>query len=178
VDDDDVLVVHGPSRAFNPLLPEKVVEDALRRDQLAARAEWLAEWRSDIAAFLRRELVESAIDRGVTVRPPEQGVEYFAFADPSGGVGDSYTAAVAHRDAEGRCMLDCLRKTLAPFDPAQATAEIAKVLKAYGVSRVWLKHCLTCDACHCARPTVVLLSQRPFSTRRRSRPLRQRHEGR
>ncbi len=51
-DDDDVLVVHGGSRIFNPTLPEKVVEDALRRDAAAARSEWLAEWRDDIAAFL------------------------------------------------------------------------------------------------------------------------------
>jgi hypothetical protein len=69
-DDDDVLVVHGASRAFNPTLPEKIVEDALKRDAAAARAEWLAEWRDDIAAFLSPELIESAIDRGVTVRSP------------------------------------------------------------------------------------------------------------
>jgi hypothetical protein len=42
-DDDDVLVVRGPSRLFNPTLPEKVVQDALKRDPAAARAEWLAE---------------------------------------------------------------------------------------------------------------------------------------
>ena len=36
-DDDDVLVVHGASRIFNPTLPEKIVEDALKRDAAAAR---------------------------------------------------------------------------------------------------------------------------------------------
>jgi hypothetical protein len=128
-DDDDVLVVHGASRAFNPTLPEKIVEDALKRDAAAARAEWLAEWRDDIAAFLSRELIESAIDRGVTVRSPVSGVSYDAFCDPSGGLGDSFTCAVAHRDADGKAILDCLHKTAAPFDPAQATAEIAMVLK-------------------------------------------------
>ena len=33
-------------------------------------------------------------------------------------------------------MLDCLHETRAPFDPAQATQEIAKTLKAYGVTKV------------------------------------------
>jgi hypothetical protein len=94
VDDDDVLVVHGASRVFNPTLPEKVVDDALRRDPAAARAEWLAEWRDDIAAFLSRELVDAAVDRNVLVRAPLSGIEYHAFVDPSGGLGDSFTAAI------------------------------------------------------------------------------------
>ena len=50
--DDDVLVVHGASRVFNPTLPQAVIDDALKRDPAAARAEWLAEWRSDIASFM------------------------------------------------------------------------------------------------------------------------------
>ena len=62
-DDDDVLVVHGASRVFNPTLPQKIVDDALKRDPAAARAEWLAEWRDDIAAFLSRELIEAAVDQ-------------------------------------------------------------------------------------------------------------------
>ena len=37
VDDDDVLVVHGASRAFNPTLPQSIIDDALRRDPAAAR---------------------------------------------------------------------------------------------------------------------------------------------
>ena len=39
-DDDDVLVVHGASRAFNPTLPQSIIDDALKRDPAAARAEW------------------------------------------------------------------------------------------------------------------------------------------
>ena len=33
----------------------------VKRDPAAARAEWLGEWRDDIAAFLSRELVEAAV---------------------------------------------------------------------------------------------------------------------
>jgi hypothetical protein len=134
--DDDVLIVHGGSRLFNPTLPQAIIDDALKRDPAAARAEWEAQWRDDVSAFLSRELIESAVDRGVVVRAPEQGIDYHAFADPSGGISDSLACAIAHRDADGRAILDCLHETVAPFDPAQATAAIAKVLKAYGVTRV------------------------------------------
>src|SRR5262249_32912209 len=43
-DDPDVLVVHGPSRVFNPNLDPKIIETAMERDPQAAAAEWLAEF--------------------------------------------------------------------------------------------------------------------------------------
>ncbi len=79
---------------------------------------------------------ERGVDRGVAVRPPQPDTEFYAFADPSGGVGDAFTAAIAHRDADGACVLDCLHEVTAPFDPAVATREIAATLKAYGISKV------------------------------------------
>jgi hypothetical protein len=134
-DDDDILVVHGASRMFNPTLDQRVIDAALKRDPAAARSEWEASWRDDIAAFLSRQLIESAVDVGVFVRSPE-GESYVGFADPSGGVADGFSAAVAHRDADGRVILDCLHEVLPPFDPAAATKEICATLKAYGITKV------------------------------------------
>jgi hypothetical protein len=96
----------------------------------------LGEWRDDIAAFLSRDLIEAAVERGVVVRPPQPDEYYFAFADPSGGLGDSFTCGIAHRDSDGRAILDCLTETVQPFDPAAATREIVGTLKAYGIGRV------------------------------------------
>jgi hypothetical protein len=45
-------------------------------------------------------------------------------------------AIPTHREDGGAVVLDCLHETVPPFDPAQATAEIAKTLKAYSVARV------------------------------------------
>jgi hypothetical protein len=135
-DDDDVLVVRGPSRLFNPTLPQRVIDDALKRDPAAARAEWLAEWRDDVTAFLSRELIESSVDRGVLVRAPRADEFYSAFADPSGGLGDSFTAGISHRDDDGHVVLDCLMEVVPPFDPAVATQEIVRTLKEYGVGKV------------------------------------------
>src|SRR5260370_28525125 len=62
--DDDVLVVKGPSTAFNPTLPSSVIAAALERDPAAGAAEWLAEWRSDLADFVDRAVIEAAVAAG------------------------------------------------------------------------------------------------------------------
>lgn len=57
-DSERVLVASAPSRTMNPLLPQSIIDEALRDDPEAARAEYLAEFRSGISAFLDLELIE------------------------------------------------------------------------------------------------------------------------
>src|SRR5262249_25490385 len=94
-DDPAVLVWRGTSLEMNPSLPERVVADALARDESAARAEWCAEFRDDVETFVRQEAVAACVPAGVTERPPLRDVDYVAFVDPSGGSADSMTLAVA-----------------------------------------------------------------------------------
>ncbi|HTV44846.1 MAG TPA: hypothetical protein VMF05_05985 [Stellaceae bacterium] len=133
---DDVLVVRGPSTAFNPTLPQSVIDAAIERDPEAAAAEWLAEWRSDLADFVDRRVVDAVVVPGRFELPPISGVRYAAFCDPSGGSSDSMALAVAHADADGRGVLDALREVRAPFSPAAVVAEFAAVLRSYGISEV------------------------------------------
>jgi hypothetical protein len=133
--DDEVLVVYGPSTAFNPSLPQSVIDAALARDPEAAAAEWLSVWRSDISDFFDRELVATAIDRGVIVRPPRPSLQYHAFADPSGGRGDSFTLAISH--AEGSSVVvDLIFETRAPFDPGLVVHDLAEILRQYSIYEV------------------------------------------
>jgi len=128
--DGDVLVIKAPSIVFNPTLDQATIDQALAEDPFAARAEWLAEFRDDISSWAPRELIEAAVDHGVLARPPRSGAYYIAFADPSGGVGDAFTCAVAH--AEGQAaILDCLVEVASPFSTDAAVAQIAQVLKSY-----------------------------------------------
>jgi hypothetical protein len=133
--DPSVLVIHAPSTALNPNLPQSVIDAALARDYEAAAAEWLSVWRSDLSDFLDRELISSAVDAGVAVRAPQQGVRYKAFADPSGGRGDAFTMAIAHAEG-GIAVLDLLFERRAPFDADQTINEIADLLPAYRVREV------------------------------------------
>jgi hypothetical protein len=120
---------------MNPSLPAHVVEQALLEDELAARAEYLAEFRSDVEALLTREAVEACVEPGrheVAVLP---GARYSAFCDPSGGSADSMTLAIAHAE-DGNAVLDCLRERRPPFSPESVVQEFATTLRDYGVTRV------------------------------------------
>jgi hypothetical protein len=102
-----ILVWQAPTRVMNPTVPERVIAEAFERDPASASAEYNAEFRSDVDTFLSRELVDHAIDIGVAVRPPLSNIRYHAFADPSGGSGDSFTAAISHVD-DGVAVVDAL----------------------------------------------------------------------
>src|SRR5712691_5708905 len=123
--DPDVLVVHGPSVAFNNTLDQSVIDRALAADPEAAAAEWLAEWRADLSDFLDRDLITSAIDPGVIVRPPLPGIAYRSFSDISGGRSDSFAAAIVHLTANNVVVLDALYEKRAPFDADAAVKEAA-----------------------------------------------------
>ena len=84
----DVLVVRAPTRVLNPMIDEQVIEEAVEDDPEAARAEWGAEFRSDVGDFVRREVVEALVAPGVYERPPvrRHRGRYVAFTDPSRGL--------------------------------------------------------------------------------------------
>jgi hypothetical protein len=129
--DDDVLVVKGTTLQFNPTFPSDKLERDLERDPARFGAEYNGVWRDDLATFISRDLIDSAVDRGVTVRPPQKGVRYIAGCDPSGGTGkDSFTFAVAHRD-ENEVVLDLLYERRSPFNPSEVVAEIKRLLTEY-----------------------------------------------
>jgi hypothetical protein len=133
--DGDVLVIVAPSTVLNPTLDPAIVQRALEADPAAARSEWLAEFRSDIASWLDIETIEGAVDVGVTVRPPiiGGGIKYFSGCDPSGGRHDSFTLAISHCEGDV-AILDNLTEIKSPFNPSEATKQIAAVLKSYGLS--------------------------------------------
>ena len=95
-----VLVWQASSRTMNSALPAELVADALEDDPEGATAEWLGEFRRDIARFVDPAVVEAAVVPGRRELPRVAGVRYCAFADPSGGSSDSFTLAVAHREGD------------------------------------------------------------------------------
>jgi hypothetical protein len=132
--DGDILVIRAPSVVLNPTLDPAIITEALESDPVAARSEWQAEFRDDIGGWADLALIESAVDGGVTVRPPVSGggVRYTSFCDLSGGVRDSSTAAVCH--AIGNvAVVDCLVEVKAPHNPVVATKLICDVLSSYGL---------------------------------------------
>lgn len=130
-----VLVAQGATRDFNPTLPASVVDRAMERDAAAATAEYMAQFRVDIEAFVGRDVVEAAVVVGRRELAPVAGVSYVAFVDPSGGSQDAMTLAVAHLEGN-RAVVDVIRERRPPFSPDDVVAEFCALLKAYGVSSV------------------------------------------
>jgi hypothetical protein len=135
VDGDPVLTWQAPSLVMNPSIPAHVVEQAFADDPVAASAEYGAQFRSDVAAFITQDVVQSCTIPGRTELPPEPGVRYSAFVDPSGGSQDSFTACIAHMVGDVS-VIDAIKEFRPPFNPEHVTAELAAFCRSYGVSRV------------------------------------------
>lgn len=133
----NVLVVQAPTWVMNPNLARtgEFLSEAFEDDPSSAAAEYGAEFRKDIEAFVAIEVVEACIERGVYERPRVSGVSYFAFVDPSGGSNDAMTVAVAHREGD-MAVLDAVRERKPPFSPEAVVSEFCTFLKGYGVDVV------------------------------------------
>lgn len=134
-DDAPVLIWRAPTRRMNETFPQRTIDAAMERDHASASAEYLAEFRTDVQAFVTRAAVEACVSRGVHERAPVPGVAYSAFVDPSGGSRDSMTLAIAHIEGEV-IVLDAVRRVQPPFSPEATVESFAALLKGYGVSRV------------------------------------------
>src|SRR5262249_20204505 len=116
IDGDPVLVWRAGTRTMNPTVPQAVIDRAAERDPVVAAAEFGAEFRSDLEAFVSRDAVEACVSVGVRERAPLSGVRYGAFVDPSGGSSDSMTLAIGHREGDA-AVLDAVRERRPPFSP-------------------------------------------------------------
>jgi hypothetical protein len=136
-DGDEVLVWQADTRSMNPSVPQSYIDKHAAEDPARAAAEYLAQFRTDLEAFVLREAVEACITVGVRERPPNRGTAYFGFVDPSGGSIDSFTAAVGHRDF-GRevVVVDALREIKARFSPEVVVGELAALFKSYRVTAI------------------------------------------
>ncbi len=44
---------------MNPLIPQSLVDEAIEEDREAAKSEFLAEFRNDVASYIDRDILES-----------------------------------------------------------------------------------------------------------------------
>jgi hypothetical protein len=134
-DRPDILVIQASTTDLNPAFDQGEIDRAMADDPVSAQSEYYSQWRGDITRFIDAEALQACVDVGVRERPPEPGIQYYAFVDPSGGSQDSMVLAVGH-PAGDKAMLDLVREIRAPFDPRKATAELAGVLRPYRVTKV------------------------------------------
>ncbi len=134
--DGDVLVWRATTREMNATIDQAEIDRALEEDESAARAEYLAEFRTDIESFIGREAVQAVTIPDRWEMPPSDAHGYFAFTDPAGGGGrDSMTLAIAHQEGE-TAILDLVREVRPPFSPEAAVESFVEVLRRYRCNSV------------------------------------------
>ncbi len=134
-DDARNVVWQAATRVMNPTISQEFIDEEYERDPVSADAEYGANFRSDIAAFVDLAVLEACTADGLFELPPVSGTAYVAFCDPSGGSSDSMTLAIAHHD-DGVAVLDCVREVRAPFSPESVVEDFCKTLASYRVGRV------------------------------------------
>ncbi len=136
-DDSSVLVWQAPTRTMNPSIPQSVVDEAMESDPASAMAEYMGRFRGDITNFIPREVVERAVDVGVTTRQPIPGVTYQCFFDSASGVGTDKFAATWGHCENGLIIIDHVYQRRAPFDFSQVFGELACICRNFRVTEVY-----------------------------------------
>ena len=134
---DPILVWQAGTKTMNPTVPDRIIAEAYADDPASASAEYDAQFRTDVENFVSREVVQACTITGRYELPPEEGVSYFAFVDPSGGSVNSAALAIGHKDEwTDKIVLDAVREIKAPHSPNAAVAELVPLLHEYGITTV------------------------------------------
>jgi hypothetical protein len=143
-DHGHTLVWNAPSRTMNPTLDQEEIDRALAEDYEAARAEYLGEWRDDVAGYISRDLVMSCVVHGRDYISPvlangssvAYSTRYTAFCDLSGGRSDAASLAIAHKE-DRKVIVDLVKHYKAPFVPEFVIEQMANELKRYKIHKVY-----------------------------------------
>jgi hypothetical protein len=135
-DDPTTLVWQAGAIDMNPTLPADYLRRMEADDPDAYRSEVLGEFRGGVSTFFDPAALQACVEAGVRERPPERGRRYVCGVDPSGGRGDKFAVAIAHRDG-ARAVLDVVRTWAPPFNPSGVIAEAGALIKAYGTPLVF-----------------------------------------
>ena len=133
VDDDEILVWQAPTSTMNPTVPQAYIDKQLEEDAADAGAEYLAQFRIDVEAFISLEAIKACIEPGCYERAPESRHAYFAFTDPCGGTAD--LLSVGHAEGD-QVIIDCVRERKSPLSPDVVCGEFAETLKQYRITSV------------------------------------------
>ena len=135
VDKSKVLVWQASTETMNPSIDRAIIKQAYADDPVVAAAEYGAQFRDDISGLIDHETLQGCLRPSAAPLPPQPGVHYKAFVDPSGGRADAFAVAIGHREGETR-VIDAIFAREGRFVPASVVSEFAAILRQYKVSRV------------------------------------------
>lgn len=136
-DNDNILVIQGDTRTFNPVISQESMDRDIETDPERFIPEYNAQWRRDLADYVSRDAVKAVTVEGRKVLPPS-GFVYRAFVDPSGGQVDSMTMGIAHNE-NNLTVLDCILEAKPgdkPLNTDDVVSTFAGTLREYRISKV------------------------------------------
>lgn len=134
-DSDDILVWQADSKTMNPTLDDGFLAREQKRDPASYQSEYLAQFRSDIAAALDPDWIDMALCLPNLDAPKSPHPRPFvAHVDMSGGRSDACTIVLAHTEPDDPFVyVDLLRRWAPPFSPESVVEQMAEALKTYGL---------------------------------------------
>ena len=138
---DPILVWQAATRDMNATVPQSYIDAHLADDAARGAAEYLAQFRPDLEAFVSREIVDSCVS-GYDELGPRSDTIYRGFIDPSGGSEDSMTLAIAHKTPkpEEMIVIDVIREARPPFSPEAVVDDFAALCKLYRITKITGDH--------------------------------------
>jgi hypothetical protein len=128
-----ILVWQAPSVLMNPTIPQSEIDAALEEDPEKNKAEYLAQFRSDLETFVPLEVINACTVAGRFELAPGQVRNAFGFVDMSGGKADSHCCAIAFKNANNVAVLAALMEKQRG-DTENVVREFAALLRNYGTS--------------------------------------------
>ena len=135
-DNPYTLVWQASAPEMNPTLPADYLARMAQDDPEAYRSEVLGEFRQGLSALLDPDAIAACVAEGVRERPFNPAVVCRAAGDAASGTGkDAFTVGIAGKVGD-KALLFVLRAWKPPFNPSGVIAEIAGLLKAYGLREI------------------------------------------
>jgi hypothetical protein len=141
--DPEIYVERRPTWECNPNISRESLESEFLADPESARVEYGAEFAQGGGAFLSAIAVHDCVVKGRRGLPHQEGVRYYAAADPAFAAGgDAFTFAIGHRlgdDENSAYVIDCIeawRGKDSPLNSDTVLDSIAALAKEYQVSEV------------------------------------------
>lgn len=135
--DGRILVAQAPTSTMNPTVDPAIIHAAYAEDEIAARAEYGAEFRTDVESYVNLEALDACTRPSHSELPPSARERHIAFVDPSGGSADAFTLAIVHREDDARVIVDCIRSVKPPFSPETVVTEFSELVRSYHVQEVY-----------------------------------------
>ncbi len=136
-DESDVLCWRGTTMEMNPRFSQSKIEKELKKDPVANRAEYLAEWRDSVSNLFHEDKLTAAMGDHLS-RPYEPQNRYLGFLDPSSLKSDSFTMAIGHVDKYSRqIVIDRIEERRPPGDVNDVVDEYAQIMGEYHVSTTY-----------------------------------------